>query len=195
MSHWSAARQSRLAIALATATLAFAPFAAASAEGTEAQLDVTMVGTSDSAGDFSAALDQYLTGPANKSGVPTFDRDRAVADGASDDLIQAGTLYNKMASTYASEQVTGDIATQKLSLPVWGNWCGPGYGGGSAVDLLDSACRAHDKCYARKGYFNCSCDRNLIAAINRDYKRMHTTEKIAATAVKAYFSAQMKVKC
>ena len=67
--------------------------------------------------------------------------------------------------------------------------------GGSAVDLLDRACRTHDKCYASKGYFNCSCDRSLIAAIKRDYNRMHTTEKIASTAVKAYFSAQIKVKC
>lgn len=78
---------------------------------------------------------------------------------------------------------------------MWGNWCGPGYGGQAAVDLLDRACRDHDTCYASKGYFNCGCDQNLIAAINRDYNRMHTAEKIAATAVKAYFSAQVKVTC
>ncbi len=53
----------------------------------------------------------------------------------------------------------------------------------------------HDKCYGSKGYFNCDCDRALIAEINRDYSRMHRTEKLAANAVKAYFSAQMKVKC
>ena len=195
MSRRSFARHRRLAIVLATATLILTPLATASAGGTDTWIDVTAVGISDSAGAFSAALDQYLTGPVSHSGVPTFDRDRALIDGASDDLVQAGDFYNQMMSAYASEDTGDDITATKLPLPVWGNWCGPGYGGGPAVDLLDRACRAHDKCYARKGYFNCSCDRSLIGAINRDYNRMHTTEKIAATAVKAYFSAQMKVKC
>lgn len=198
MRHRSIARHSRLVIALATGAILLAPIATASAEGTEAQVDVTTIGASDSSGDFSAALDQYLTGPVSDSSVPSFDRDRALADGASDELVQAGDIYNQMASAYASESAsdsTDGMTTMKLSLPVWGNWCGPGYGGGSAVDLLDRACRTHDKCYASNGYFNCSCDRSLISAIKRDYNRMHTTEKIASTAVKAYFSAQIKVKC
>ena len=64
-----------------------------------------------------------------------------------------------------------------------------------AVSFYTLICEEPDKCYAKKGYFNCSCDRTLIATIKRDYNRMHTTEKIAATAVKAYFSAQIRVNC
>lgn len=197
MSHRATARHSRLAITFAAVTLMLAPVTAASADDTETPVDVTTVAASDSAGDFSAALDQYLTGPVSDSGVPSFDRERALTDGASDELVEAGDFYNQTASAYAPERASSDTdgKSMKLSLPVWGNWCGPGYGDGTAVDLLDRACSAHDKCYDRRGYFTCSCDRSLIAAINRDYHRMHTTEKIAATAVKAYFSVQTTVTC
>lgn len=34
-----------------------------------------------------------------------------------------------------------------LSLRIYGNWCGPGYGGGPCLDEIDCACRAHDLAY------------------------------------------------
>ena len=50
-------------------------------------------------------------------------------------------------------------AAVDLSLAVHGNWCGPGHGGGPALDVLDAACRRHDLCVRRSGvYFNCDCD-------------------------------------
>lgn len=34
-----------------------------------------------------------------------------------------------------------------LSLNIYGNWCGPGYGGGECLDEIDCACRSHDFAY------------------------------------------------
>jgi len=47
-------------------------------------------------------------------------------------------------------------------LAVYGNWCGPGHGGGTPIDAVDAVCMRHDQCYDAKGYFDCSCDRALI---------------------------------
>lgn len=143
---------------------------------------------------FEGEFEKYLAEDANSSIGTIFQVEEAIEQGASEDIVEAGRTFNAMEDQYSTPQGNG-ISTQKISLPIWGNWCGPGYGGGKAKDLLDRACMNHDKCYGSKGYFNCSCDRTLISSINRDYSRMHTTEKIAATAVKAYFNAQIKVNC
>lgn len=50
-------------------------------------------------------------------------------------------------------------------LPVYGNWCGPGHGGDPntpAIDPVDAVCKAHDLCYDERGYFDCSCDREML---------------------------------
>ena len=47
------------------------------------------------------------------------------------------------------------ITPQQVSIPIYGNWCGPGHGGGPAIDAVDAVCRAHDQCYGSRGYFNC----------------------------------------
>lgn len=52
------------------------------------------------------------------------------------------------------------------TLPVYGNWCGPGHPRNGVnpppVDAVDTACRKHDNCYAQKKYFACECDNNLL---------------------------------
>lgn len=48
------------------------------------------------------------------------------------------------------------------ALPVHGNWCGIGHGGGpwaaAPIDPLDAACMRHDICTERRGRFDCGCD-------------------------------------
>lgn len=52
------------------------------------------------------------------------------------------------------------------TLPVYGNWCGPGHprngSNPSPIDAIDAACRKHDNCYAQKKYFACECDNDLL---------------------------------
>jgi hypothetical protein len=55
----------------------------------------------------------------------------------------------------------------QLDVPcLYGNWCGPGCSGpGAPIDAVDACCKAHDQCYGRRGYFACSCDRELVRCL------------------------------
>lgn len=45
---------------------------------------------------------------------------------------------------------------------IYGNWCGPGCSGPKApISKVDACCKTHDGCYSSRGYFACSCDKNL----------------------------------
>ena len=60
-----------------------------------------------------------------------------------------------------------DAEAGQLKFPWHGNWCGPGHGGGEPKDALDEACKRHDECYEKEGYFNCKkCDEQLIDEIS-----------------------------
>lgn len=115
-----------------------------------------------------------------------FDTAAAEAGGADAATLEVGSIVNSLAAPQNDGQ--GDQAAAKLGLPIWGNWCGPGHGGGAAVDVLDSICRTHDKCYGSRGYFACSCDRAIISDINRNINKMKTQERVTAAAVSVYFT-------
>lgn len=178
-------------ILVAPLLMAAPSFAAPAIPGAGSGSATVSASVNSSQDDFDAAVQEYVV---TEGGIIAFDTDRALSEGASPDVLQAGAILTDLSEAYATEEA-GGVSARKLGIPIWGNWCGPRHGGGIAKDLLDSACRTHDRCYASNGYFNCSCDRALIATINRTYNRMHTTEKIAATAVKTYFAAQIAVKC
>ncbi|KWZ72648.1 hypothetical protein HMPREF3198_02008 [Winkia neuii] len=117
-------------------------------------------------------------------GVTHFDKQKAAAEGASPELLKVGEIIEEYS---LAANPNGD----RLSLPIYGNWCGPGYSGpGKPIDKLDTACMHHDKCYGKKGYLNCKCDQQLIDEINRNFSKMKKKEKAFAVAVKAYFIAQ-----
>jgi len=83
-------------------------------------------------------------------------------------------------------------ATPEAGLPVYGNWCGPGHGGGTPVDDLDKACMKHDKCYDRNGYFDCDCDRQLKVDVARAMARgrLKPAGYLAGPAVIGWFNMQ-----
>ena len=78
-------------------------------------------------------------------------------------------------------------------LPIYGNYCGPGYGDPTGmtppVDAVDAACRAHDLCYGTSGYFDCACDRTLITSMPAAIAATPcATGKIAGQAIIAFFA-------
>ncbi|MBG6192066.1 hypothetical protein IWX64_003035 [Arthrobacter sp. CAN_A212] len=119
-------------------------------------------------------------------GSTYFDTDAAHAANADPTILEMGTVINQLA---ASQQPApeGQVSI-RASLPIWGNWCGPGHGGGAAVDVLDSICRTHDQCYGSRGYFACSCDRAIVRDIRANASRMKTQERAVAAAVSTYFT-------
>lgn len=91
-----------------------------------------------------------------------------------------------------SDATAGDqLVGAEAGIPIYGNWCGPGHGGGRAIDDVDAACKTHDECYDRRGYLDCDCDRSLISAMDRliTSRRINGRARTAAVAVRAYFSA------
>jgi len=78
------------------------------------------------------------------------------------------------------------------SLAVYGNWCGPGHGGGGPpIDAVDAVCERHDHCYDERGYFDCSCDRELVAGMPAAIADPATpvAGKVAGAAAAALFQA------
>jgi hypothetical protein len=78
-------------------------------------------------------------------------------------------------------------------IPVYGNWCGPGHGGesGPPIDPVDQACCRHDKCYDQRGYFDCSCNQDLVSALPGAIADPMTPPdgKAAGVAMMAVFAA------
>ena len=81
------------------------------------------------------------------------------------------------------------VEPQSGGLPVHGNWCGPGHGGGPATDAVDAVCRTHDQCYGRSGYFDCRCDRDLIRSMPGAIAATPSAGgKVAGAAAMAWFA-------
>ena len=82
------------------------------------------------------------------------------------------------------------------AFPVYGNWCGPGHPKeGTTPDPInstDAACRTHAVCYARHGYLNSLCDKNLISALN-GIQTTDPVEEIARQGIIAYFENSPKL--
>lgn len=52
-----------------------------------------------------------------------------------------------------------------ISIPIYGNYCGPGTDFNSArkpIDQLDKYCMYHDLCYGAHGWGNKQCDIQLV---------------------------------
>ena len=58
---------------------------------------------------------------------------------------------------------------RRLSLPVYGNYCGVGHGDPTGktppIDAVDAVCREHDLCYARLGDFDSRCDQAFVESM------------------------------
>lgn len=126
-----------------------------------------------------------------------FDANAAESAGENQRVLEAGRNFNIVAeqnreARAADEQgspASPGMETRGVSIPVWGNWCGPGHSGpGDPVDTLDTLCMRHDKCYAARGYFDCYCDAQLKAEIDRFASRMGSKERAMAAAVKMAFN-------
>lgn len=122
----------------------------------------------------------------NDSNIPYFDLDMAIKNEENEKVIEIGKLFNDYSNSMNNR---GDISNKPLGVPVWGNWCGPGYGSGEPIDLLDEGCRQHDACYVHGGN-NCKCNERLISYIDRNYDRMTGGQKNMAKVIQWYFIAE-----
>lgn len=124
------------------------------------------------------------------SGTVHFDRAAALAADEPQHVLDAGARLERVARSYEAHENAPEGLRAYNGIPVWGNWCGPGHGGGTPRDTLDRLCMEHDNCYAARGYFDCECDARLRAGISRSASSMGTGERAMAAAISVYFSIQ-----
>lgn len=130
---------------------------------------------------FTESIKPYIK---KKGEVLHFDIEQARFDGATQDVLEVGNLFNQYSVAATDKE-------SRLGFPAWGNWCGPGHSGpGKPTDLLDTACMHHDQCYGDPVTPQCTCDQKLIDEINSKYSRMRKPEKAMANVIVAYFKAQ-----
>lgn len=113
-------------------------------------------------------------------------------------LYKIGECYHK-SGTYCMSSENNQVIPQ-LSLPFYGNYCGPGHGDPTGntppKDAVDAVCRRHDLCYQKYGYFDCRCDRQLIVDMPSAIVKMNDPKGIAAgLAVAGYFSNPLHGPC
>lgn len=135
-------------------------------------------------------MKKYINSSSDRS-KSTFDIESAKKDGASEDLIKLGNLYNSYASSYADAGPSSNApAARKFPPAVHGLWCGPGRSGpGEPVDTLDRLCMNHDHCYADKGYFAAPCDWQLTSDIWANIGKMNAGETAVAIVIASYFNS------
>lgn len=120
-------------------------------------------------------------------GSPEYIREQAIEDGVDEYVLKvADSAYNFMVSQYQY-----DTTGIEPRWPAYGNWCGPNYGSGTPIDILDAGCRTHDKCYGSRGYHKCSCDRDFLNHINRNISKMSGSQKTSANAMKVWLNKKL----
>ncbi len=93
--------------------------------------------------------------------------------------------------------VAAPAAARAMSLPMYGNWCGPGHPRDAhaarlaPIDGLDAACMAHDLCTAQVGRQHCGCD---IRFMNRVRDLRYPTADRQAIA-RAMYDALAMIPC
>lgn len=139
--------------------------------------------------------DAYLY--INSEGVVQLDIKKAIANGESEDTVEICRMANDILASYqnAEQNIDGteEVASHVPAFAFWGNWCGPSYGSGTPIDILDEGCRRHDNCYVHGGN-NCACNQRLISYIDQNYHKMTGGQKVAAQAVRLAFSLENKLE-
>lgn len=131
-------------------------------------------------------LSEYVITKENN--VPYFDVDKAIRNGESKDIIESGKLFNEFSDAMSDDNYS-EATLRSMTIPIWGNWCGPGYGSGAPIDLLDEGCMQHDNCYVHGGN-NCKCNKKLINYVNDNIDKMTGGQRKMAYAVKWWFQAE-----
>ena len=117
---------------------------------------------------------------------------KELAGGAALRLAQIDIPFPPPFSLTGDSGSAAPVSPLAGGLEIYGNWCGPGNSGpGQPIDAVDGVCYLHDKCYDDNGYFDCACDRDLIARMPAAIANPSTSlkGKAVGAAAMAFFWA------
>lgn len=120
------------------------------------------VANSDNVDDNIEGYEKYLIEDGD---TVIFDLELAIENNESAEMLTFGEIFNSLADeANETPQSEYGITTYGFidSATKYGNWCGRGNSGGTALDSLDFACMQHDKCYSKYGFGSSYCDRMFV---------------------------------
>ncbi|WP_353096771.1 hypothetical protein [Tissierella praeacuta] len=127
-----------------------------------------------------------------------FDEEKAKENNENEEVIELGHLLKSVSDSYSIGVEESPTHMSAIGLPIWGNYCGPGYGGKNstkpAKDVLDEGCRRHDNCY-KWGRNNCNCNRELVRYIDEHKSEMSGNMARVAWAIRTYFNTIGSIGC
>lgn len=129
-------------------------------------------------------LSQYME---LQDGKVMFDGEGARGAGIDTSFVEKTTQVVEVFDAGVSDGKMRNSIVEGLTFSLYGNWCGPGHGGGEAIDGLDECCRKHDRCYEENGKYSCECDKALIRDIAGKFGEMDWKAKMYAVAIVVYF--------
>lgn len=129
-----------------------------------------------------------------------FDYEKAEQNQESVEVIRQGLLLESVSNEFHNiKDLT--LKDAYIGIPIWGNYCGPGYDGDNftkeAQDILDEGCKQHDKCY-KWGLSltkNCKCNKALVDYIDKNKDKMYGKMATVAWAIRTYFNTIGMVGC
>jgi hypothetical protein len=106
---------------------------------------------------------------------------------------------------YLAKEIPKLVIEQKISVPVYGNYCGPNHGDPTfrqePIDSVDAVCKRHDRCYdpTQNGHYqSCACDAQMVNELARvAWNDAHTLsrEALAVGAAMGTWFAQSPCYC
>lgn len=101
--------------------------------------------------DMFNEIDKYII--QDENGKSVVDIDAAIKNNVDAKTLEVMNVFNEISTTektnFSPSVSNGGFTTLDFSLPIgnYGNYCGKGNKGGTAIDDLDRACKAHDACF------------------------------------------------
>ncbi|KQS23548.1 hypothetical protein ASF99_13675 [Exiguobacterium sp. Leaf187] len=135
--------------------------------------------------DLFKEMDKYTV--TDEKGYSTIDVAAAEANGVSEEFLAVMRMTNEISASENKTVSPGTITTYAFDLPIgnYGKYCGKGNKGGTAIDDLDRACKAHDACFL--GMFNVS-EKNKKCNIAFVSKLLPIVQKTSITSYKGIYA-------
>lgn len=129
-----------------------------------------------------------------------FNYEKAQENQESIEVVRQGLLLESISNEFHNIK-DPKLKSVYISIPIWGNYCGPGYNGEDftkeSLDILDEGCRQHDKCF-KWGLSltqNCECNKALVDYIDRNKDKMSGKMAVVAWAIRTYFDTIGMIGC
>ena len=98
--------------------------------------------------------------------------------------------------------ITKFVNIKYISIPIYGNWCGPGYPkpdeNPQSIDALDEACKRHDLCYRSNKtnvVYDNSCDLDVLDDLEKIDNKALTQDQVSVKSLMyTFFYLRGKVK-